>query len=167
MTVTLYGHPGWGSTIVEAQLAWLGIDFTFEEVGDLYASSEARAALRRVNPLAQVPTLVLEDGQILTESAAITLYLADRTGRNDFVPAPQSPERAQFLRWLVFIVANVYAVATFSDEPERFVPMRRRAPASGLPWTTIESSSIKFSSRPSARPGSWASGSARSTSTSR
>jgi GST-like protein len=120
--VTLYGHPGWGSTIVEAQLAWLGIDFEFKDVGDLYESPEARAGLRRVNPLAQVPTLVLEDGQIMTESAAITLYLADRTGRDDFVPAPQSPERPAFLRWLVFIVANVYAVATFSDEPERFVP---------------------------------------------
>ena len=53
--------------------------------GDLLRSAEARRSLAPVNPLAQVPTLVLPNGQILTESAAITLYLADMTGRDDLV----------------------------------------------------------------------------------
>jgi GST-like protein len=120
--ITLYGHPGWGSTIVEAQLAWLGVDFVFEDVGNLFESEQARETLRRLNPVAQVPTLVLADGGVMTESAAVTLYLADLTGRDDFVPPPGSPERPDFLRWLMFLVANVYPVFTFADDPSRFVP---------------------------------------------
>jgi GST-like protein len=120
--ITLYGRRGWGSAIVEAQLERLGLDYTYEAVGDLLRAAEARSSLARVNPLAQVPTLVLPSGQILTESAAITLYLADMTGRDDFVPPPDSEQRPEFLRWLIFLVANVYPTYTYADEPDRFVP---------------------------------------------
>lgn len=117
----LHGRPGWGSAIVEAQLCWYGLPFRTEDCGDLLASEAARERLRPLNPLAQVPVLVLPDGQVLTESAAITLHLADRSGRDDFVPGPQAPERAAFLRWLVYLVANVYPTFTYADEPTRFV----------------------------------------------
>ncbi len=117
----LYGRPFWGSAIVEAQLAWLGLPFEYEEVGDLFESAQARESLSRVNPLAQVPTLVLPDGGVMTESAAITLHLADVTGRDDLVPPPAAAERAAFLRWLVFLVANVYPTFTYADDPGRFV----------------------------------------------
>lgn len=119
--MTLYGRPGWGSVLIEAQLLRYGLPFRFEEVGDLFASAEARAALAAVNPLAQVPTLVLDDGRMMSESAAITLYLADLTGRDDLVPGAQAPERAAFLRWLVFLVANLYPTFTYADDPQRFV----------------------------------------------
>ena len=71
--ITLYGRRGWGSAIVEAQLEWLGLDYTYQAVGDLLRSAEARRSLAPVNPLAQVPTLVLANGNVLTESAAICL----------------------------------------------------------------------------------------------
>lgn len=117
----LYGRPGWGSAIVELQLDWYGLPYRFEDTGDLFASEQARAKLRPSNPIAQVPTLVLPDGRVMTESAAITLHLADLTGRDDLVPGPQAPERAAFLRWLVFLVANVYPTFTYADEPVRYV----------------------------------------------
>jgi GST-like protein len=121
-TYKLFARPGWGSVLVEAQLAWYGLSYATEDVDDLFASAAAREALRPVNPLAQVPTLVLPDGQVMTESAAITLHLADATRRSDLVPAPEEPARPQFLRWLVFIVANVYPTFTYADDPARFVP---------------------------------------------
>ena len=117
----LHGRTGWGSAIVEAQLAWYGLPFEFVEVGDLFASETAREALRPVNPLAQVPALVLPDGKVMTESAAITLHLADLTGRDDLVPGPSAAERADFLRWLVYLVANLYPTFTYADDPTRFV----------------------------------------------
>src|SRR2546430_8557540 len=120
--ITLYGRRGWGSAIVETQLEWLGLDYAYEAVGDLLRSAEARGLLAPVNPLAQVPTLGLPNGQILTESAAITLYLADMTGSEELVPPPGSAERPDFLRWLIFLVANVYPTYTYADEPDRFVP---------------------------------------------
>ena len=87
----------------------------------MFKSAESRQRLSAVNPLAQVPTLVLADGTVLTESAAITLHLAELTGQDTLVPAQRDPARAAFLRWLVFLVANVYPTYTYGDEPARFV----------------------------------------------
>jgi GST-like protein len=117
----LFGEPGWGSGIVEAQLDWYGIEYDYERVGDLFKSADSRQRLAAVNPLAQVPTLVLPDGAVLTESAAITLYLAELTGRDSLVPASADATRATFLRWLVYLVANIYPTYTYGDEPARFV----------------------------------------------
>jgi GST-like protein len=119
---TLFARAGWGSVLVETQLAWYGLDYELEEVGDLLRSQEARAALVQVNKLAQIPTLLLPDGTVMTESAAITLHLADVTGRSDLVPPPHGLERPAFLRWLVFTVANLYPTFTYADIPGRFVP---------------------------------------------
>jgi len=117
----LYANPGWGSAIVEAQLAHYGLPMQLVDVGNLFESAPARERLLPLNPVVQVPTLVLPDGRVMTESAAITLLLADLTGRDDLVPGPAAPERAVFLRWLVFLVANVYPTFTYADDPTRFV----------------------------------------------
>lgn len=117
----LFGRRGWGSVIVEAQLVALGLPFEYEAVPDLFRSEEARRNLSRHNPLSQLPTLQLPDGSILTESAAITLHLAEATGHDDFVPAIGHASRPQFLRWLVFFVANLYPTFTYGDDPHRFV----------------------------------------------
>jgi GST-like protein len=117
----LYGESGWGSAIVEAQLKWYGFEYELELVGDLFKSADARRRLESVNPLAQVPTLVLADGQVMTESAAITLYLADVANDDSLVPRAADPLRPAFLRWLIFLVANVYPTYTYADDPSRFV----------------------------------------------
>jgi GST-like protein len=119
---TLFARPGWGSVLVEAQLAWYGLPYKIEDVDDLFKSSAARERLSRINPVAQVPTLVLSDGSVMTESAAITLHLADVAASNALVPAPGEAARPAFLRWLVFLVANVYPCFTYADDPSRFVP---------------------------------------------
>ena len=118
----LYQNPGWGSAIVEAQLAVLGLLVELVEAGDIYDDPQARAVLAAVNPLVQIPVLILDSGEVMTESAAITLYLADLTGSDALVPAVGTLERAAFLRWLIFIVANIYPCFTFADVPTRFVP---------------------------------------------
>lgn len=117
----LFRRAGWGSALVEYQLAWYNQPYDVEEVDDLFQSEGARAAVRTWNPVAQIPTLILDDGTVLTESAAITLWLAERIGSQELVPSPGAPERAAFLRWLVFLVANIYPCFTFADDPARFV----------------------------------------------
>lgn len=117
----LYGELGWGSVIVEAQLVWYGFDYELERVGDLFESADARAKVAALNPVAQIPTLMLDDGTVMTESAAITLYLADLAQSATLVPDPEEPQRAAFLRWLIFTVANIYPTYTYADDPSRFV----------------------------------------------
>jgi GST-like protein len=118
---TLFGRAGWGSVLVEAQLAFYGLPYALEEVDDLFKSGEARERLSAINPVAQVPTLLLPDGAVMTESAAITLHLADAAKSDALVPSPDCAERPQFLRWLVFLVANIYPTFTYADDPARFV----------------------------------------------
>jgi GST-like protein len=117
----LYQVPGWGSAIVEAQLAWYGTPHVLVGEGDEFAAPERRRALEAVNPLGQIPTLVLASGEVMTESAAMTLYLADLAGSEALVPGPAAAERAGFLRWLIYLVANIYPCYTFADVPDRFV----------------------------------------------
>jgi GST-like protein len=118
----LFAQPGWGSALTEAQLAWYGIPVEIEDVGNLFKSADARARLAKVNPLAQLPTLVLPDGRIMTESAAITLHLADTAPTaKSLVPMTPGADRDRFLRWLVFLVANVYPTFTIGDDTSRWL----------------------------------------------
>ncbi|HYC64457.1 MAG TPA: glutathione S-transferase family protein, partial [Reyranellaceae bacterium] len=110
--------------IVEVQLEWYGLAYEFEALGDLFKSAEAREKLAKINPLHQVPTLVMPDGQVMSESAAITLLLADITGQDSLVPGAGAKERGRFLRWLVYIVANIYPTFTYADDPSRFVAVK-------------------------------------------
>ena len=59
-------------------------------------NEEIKRRTHVVNPLAQVPTLLLPHGQVLTESAAITLHLADATQSADLVPGPGENARPAF-----------------------------------------------------------------------
>jgi GST-like protein len=117
---TLYAKPGWGSVVVEAQLDLAGLPYRIEAV-EPRANAADRERLARLNPLAQLHTLVLPGGRAMTESAAITLHIADRAPRSALVPPAGNPARDDFLRWLVFIVANIYPMFTVGDDPSRFV----------------------------------------------
>jgi glutathione S-transferase len=61
-----------------------------------------------VNPWAQIPALVLPDGTLMTESAAMLLHLADRHPEAKLAPPAGSAESAHFLRWLLFMASTVY-----------------------------------------------------------
>jgi len=119
--LTLYGRQGWGSVFVETQLIWYGMSYELRGVGDLFADAEAQQELEKINPVVQVPTLVLPDGSVMTESGAITLWLAEQAGSAELVPEPGAAERTRFLRWLFFITSNIYPVYTYADDPSRFV----------------------------------------------
>lgn len=117
----LWQNPGWGSAIVEAQLALYGLSYELVTGGDVYHDAAARAQVAQLNPTGQIPTLELPSGEVVTESAAMTLLLAEVTGRDDLVPAPGTTDRAAFLRWLVFLVAAIYPAGSYADAAERLV----------------------------------------------
>jgi GST-like protein len=124
---TLHGRYGWGSVLTETQLEWYGLPFDFVDAGDLFESAAARKRLAKLNPLKQVPVLILPDGDVMTETAAITLHLADAAKSDDLVPAAPDATRPRFLRWLIFIVANIYPTFTYADVPGRFVRSEKAA----------------------------------------
>lgn len=117
--LTLYGSRGSGSAAVEAALVLLGRPFRAVRAST-WEDDSAQAELRAVNPLGQIPTLVLEDGSVMTESAAILAHLGLEHPASGLLPAEASA-RAQALRGLVFIAANCYAAISVIDYPERWL----------------------------------------------
>ena len=103
----LYGRPGSGSGVCEAVLSLCGLPHTIIDV-EKNGDGSAPAALLAVNPLGQVPVLVLPDGSAMTESAAIALYLADLSPKAKLAPAISHPDRARYLRWMTYLAANNY-----------------------------------------------------------
>lgn len=124
----LLGCRGCGSVIVEAAFRLAGIPYEYEEV-DYEEPGPARDRLYSVNPLGQVPTLVMPDGTVMTESAAIIFILDDLAPEAILVPPAGAPERAAFLRWLVFLIAAVYPTFTYGDSPEKWLPRAEDASA--------------------------------------
>lgn len=84
--------------------------------------------LFRANPKGQIPTLILLDGTVLTESAAILISLGLQYPQAGLLPKADG-ERALAIRGLVFIAANCYAAVSVSDYPAR--------------WTTSSSSQAR------------------------
>lgn len=82
--ITVYGVPGWGSTISELMLSLADIPYEVVDVEGFDQPGPARERLRQINPLCQVPTLRLADGSIMTETAAIALMILDQ--RPDLAP---------------------------------------------------------------------------------
>lgn len=116
----LLGCKGCGNAIVESAFAAAAIPIDYEEV-DYSADSPTRSRLLAVNPLGQVPALVLPDATVMTESLAIVHYVNDRAPKAGLIPAPGDPARAEFYRWAVFIVAALYPTWTYGDEPTKWV----------------------------------------------
>ncbi|QRV88783.1 glutathione S-transferase [Ceratobasidium sp. AG-Ba] len=85
--------------------------------------------LSKANPLAQFPTLITPEGSVITEMAAIILYLQDRhaKGTSWDIRNLAPSQLAAYYRWLVFIPANLYSALTIGEFPARFV----QVPASG------------------------------------
>ena len=108
-----------GSMIVEAALALAKLPHEVEMIPYVEPGPQ-RDRLLALNPLGQVPTLVLPDGRAMTESAAIILHIADQAPQAGLIPAAKDPARPMFLRWLEFIVAAIYPTFTYGDDPKRW-----------------------------------------------
>ena len=109
----LYWRPGSAAMAPHAALAEIGCDYELVRIER--DEAQASAAYRALNPLGVVPTLV--DGDlVMTESAAILLYLADSYPEAGLAPE----ERAPFYRWLVFMTNTIQMAHLRQIYPERY-----------------------------------------------
>ncbi len=114
----LHGCNGCGSSAVEALLEMAGVAYR-RHVFD-WDDQEAWERLRQIQPLAQVPTLVLDDGTVLTESAAIVLWIAEQQTGAGLMPS-DPVKRALVYRWIVSFATNIYVPIIVGDFPSRWV----------------------------------------------
>lgn len=105
--------------MVELALAEIGADYKFVRTGLGKGAVESDAFLA-VNPTGKLPALETPDGEILTESAAILLTLAERHPAAGLLPRGRGAKRAKAIRWTVFVAAEIYPMIEIVDYPERF-----------------------------------------------
>ena len=73
--------------------------------GDLNSES-----YRKLNPMGRVPTIIDQE-QVIFESAAICIYLADKYKNHmQLAPDVNSKERADYLQWMVWSTASLECV---------------------------------------------------------
>jgi GST-like protein len=123
----IFGALGSGSVPIEATLTLLGAEYEVIEAVT-WEHETARKLVGTVNPLRQVPALVLPSGEIMTESAAILIYLADLHPQAGLAPGLSDPRRAQYLRWMTYVSAAIYAFGWIMDDPTRIVAGQEHAP---------------------------------------
>lgn len=116
---TLYARNGAGSMAPEALLAACGADYKVIVV-ERNPDGSFPEYFHRINPKAEVPTLVLPDDSVMTESAAMMIYLADLFPAAGLAPGLGSASRARYLRWQVYLAATIYMSDLRLFYPARF-----------------------------------------------
>ena len=124
--ITLFGIPGTATTAPHMVLEELGTLYDFvlvERTDDGVPTSPA--GYLEMSPFGKVPVLKHNE-LVLTESAAICLHLADAFPDHDLIPKVGTPERAEAMRWLMFLTNTVQAAYL-----RFFSPARPTADANG------------------------------------
>jgi len=104
----LYYSPGACSLSPHIALLEAGLPYDLVKV-DLRAKKlENGDDFLQVNPKGQVPTLVLDSGEIVTEGPVIVQMIADQAAARNLAPARDSAERYKLLEWLNFITTELH-----------------------------------------------------------
>jgi glutathione S-transferase len=100
MSLVLHHHPFSRAANVVWMLEEVGEPYELRYV-DIMAGAQKKPDLLALNAMGKLPTLV--DGDVVvTESAAIALYLADRYAYGRLAPKVDDPQRGTYLRWSLF-----------------------------------------------------------------
>ncbi|WP_054004667.1 glutathione S-transferase family protein [Cypionkella psychrotolerans] len=111
----LHHTPDSAALIVRLVLEELGLPYQIASL-DREGGALDSPSYRKLQPLGKIPALETPDGTMF-ETAAILLHLSEITGK--LAPAPNTPERGQFLKWLFFTSSNLHPTAMVYYYPHR------------------------------------------------
>ena len=104
----LFWLPYGMSMNVQLLLEELGLSYELEKI-----NRSDKTELLRYNPKGHVPTLIVDNTQVLTEAMGILVYLADKYPNGKFIPAEGSDERYQCFSWLAFWGYDIHKSMSF------------------------------------------------------
>jgi glutathione S-transferase len=104
----LYYSPGACSLSPHICLREAGLNFDLEQVDLKAKKTKAGADFTQVNPKGQVPTLKLDNGEVLTEGPAVVQYIADQKPASGLAPAAGTMGRYRLQEWLNFLTSEVH-----------------------------------------------------------
>lgn len=104
----LYYSPGACSLSPHIALREAGLNFELKKVDLKTKQIEGGGDYSQVNGKGYVPTLQLDNGQVLTEGPAIVQYIADQKSDAKLAPPAGTMERYKLQEWLNFITAEIH-----------------------------------------------------------
>jgi glutathione S-transferase len=104
----LYFSPGACSLSPHIVLRETGAKFEIEQVDNKAKKTKSGADYWQINPKGQVPALVLDNGEVLTEGPVIVQYIADKNPGAGLLPACGTTERYRVQEWLNFITSEIH-----------------------------------------------------------
>ena len=104
----LYYKPGACSLASHIILKEIGSDFEIESVDTDKQVTESGADFTKINPKGYVPVLRLDNGEFLTEGAAVLQYLADQNPGSGLAPELGTLERARLQEHLNFTSTELH-----------------------------------------------------------
>lgn len=104
----LYYAPGACSLSPHIALREAGLPFTLERVDTRTGQTETGVDYSTINPRRYVPALRLDDGEVLTEGAAIVQYIADLAPEAELAPKAGTLARARLQEELNFIASELH-----------------------------------------------------------
>jgi glutathione S-transferase len=122
----LYGYRNGRTLRALWALEEIGARYEHQEV-DVMRGHGQQAWFLELSPLGKVPVLI-DDGQIITESAAICMHLAERHPASGLLPEAGTRARTEIYQWTSFILTELDA-ALWTIAKHRFgLPKDRRVP---------------------------------------
>lgn len=102
-SLVFFHNPHSRSCMIRALLEELGADYE-QCVIDFRTDEQRSPDYLAVNPLGKVPA-IRAGGEVVTETVALYVWLADLYPQAGLAPALDDPQRGTYLRWLVFYAA--------------------------------------------------------------
>jgi glutathione S-transferase len=104
----LYYAPGTISLMPHVALLESGLSFVAVKVDEASKKMADGGDYKTINPLGYLPALLLDDGSVLIEAAAIAQYIADRDPAGKLAPPNGTIERAGLQSWLNFLSSELH-----------------------------------------------------------
>jgi glutathione S-transferase len=104
----LYYAPGTISLMPHVALLESGLSFDAVRVDEASKKMADGGDYKAINPLGYLPALLLDEGNVLLEAAAIAQYIADRNPAAKLAPPPGTIERARLQAWLNFLSSEMH-----------------------------------------------------------
>ena len=104
----LYFSPGACSLSPRIALLEAGLPFTTQKVDTKTKQLDGGGDFWAINSKGYVPTLELDNGQVLTEGPAIVQYIADQNPESGLAPKAGTMERYRLQEWLNFITSEIH-----------------------------------------------------------
>jgi glutathione S-transferase len=141
----LYYSPGACSLAVHVALREAGLAFELEKVNLGTKQTSSGADLRASNWKGQVPTLVLDDGEVVTEAQVVLQVVADAAPEKNLIPKAGTRERVRAQEWLSTVSTEIHK--GFSPLWSRQLDDAAKAPFKTMLWSKLGDLSKRMEGR--------------------